>query len=239
MDSLAKLAIDAHGGLDRWRQFETLSSHLSQGGMLWQLKGQAGTLDDTTVTVGLRREWASHSPFRGTDRRTRFEPGRVAIEAADGTVLEELQDPRRSFEGHTLTTPWTDLQLAYFAGYAMWTYLNTPFLLAWPGVVSQELSPWQEAGETWRRLEVRYPDSIATHSAKQTLYIDDDGLLKRHDYDVDIASGSPGAHYIDAYTEVSGLKFPSVRRVFVRQDEVGFRQEPLTVSIDLSNIQLN
>lgn len=55
MDSLAKLAIDAHGGLDRWRQFETLSSQLSQGGMLWQLKGQAGTLDDTTVTVGLRR----------------------------------------------------------------------------------------------------------------------------------------------------------------------------------------
>jgi hypothetical protein len=66
----------------------------------------------------------------------------VAIEAADGAVLEELKDPHRSFEGHTLSTPWSDLQLAYFAGCAMWTYLNTPFLLAWPGVETRELSPW-------------------------------------------------------------------------------------------------
>jgi len=238
MNSLAKLAIDAHGGLERWQQFDAVSARLVQGGVLWQLKGQAATLSETNVAVGLRREWASHSPFGATGRRSRFEPGRVALEAADGAVLEELQDPRRSFDGHTLTTPWTDLQLAYFAGYAMWTYLNTPFLLAWPGVMSEELSPWQEAGESWRRLEARYPDSIATHSAKQTLYFDDAGLLKRHDYDVDIAGGSPGAHYVDGYTEVSGIKFPSVRRVFVRQDDVGFRQEPVIVSIDLSDIQL-
>jgi hypothetical protein len=52
----------------------------------------------------------------------------------------------------SLLTPWTDPQLAYFAGCAMWTYLNTPFLLAWPGVVCEELSPWQENGESWRRL---------------------------------------------------------------------------------------
>jgi len=45
------------------------------------------------------------------------------------------------------------LQLAYFAGYAMWTYLNIPFLLAGPGVESEELETWQEAGETWRRLK--------------------------------------------------------------------------------------
>jgi hypothetical protein len=42
MDSLAKLAIDAHGGLDRWKQFETVSAHLVQGGVLWGLKHQEG-----------------------------------------------------------------------------------------------------------------------------------------------------------------------------------------------------
>ena len=141
MNSLAKLAIDAHGGLDRWKQFETVSAHLVQGGVLWQLKGQAGTLDVTDVRVGLQSEWASHAPFGATGRISRFEPGRVAIEDADGVVLEELREPRQSFAGHTLQTPWTDLQLAYFAGCAMWTYLNTPFLLAWPGVVCEELSP--------------------------------------------------------------------------------------------------
>ena len=42
----------------------------------------------------------------------------------------------------------------------MWTYLNTPFLLVRPGVESEEVAPWQEAGETWRRLKVRFPSDI-------------------------------------------------------------------------------
>jgi hypothetical protein len=79
----------------------------------------------------------------------------------------------------------------------MWTYLNTPFLLAWPGADYEERSPWKENGESWRRLSVRYPSSIATHSSKQTLYVDKSGLLKRHDYDVEIAGDILGAHYID------------------------------------------
>jgi len=238
VNSLAKLSIDAHGGLDRWRQFESVSAHLVQGGVLWQVKGQAGTLDVTNVTVGLRTEWASHSPFGTSGRRSRFEPGRIAIEAADGTVLEELREPRQSFAGHTLQTPWSDTQLAYFAGCAMWTYLNTPFLLAWPDVAAEELSPWQENGESCRRLGVRYPNSIATHSTKQTLYFDEFGLLKRHDYDVEIAGGTPGAHYVDGYVEVSGIKFPTVRRVYGRQPDASVNRDPLVVSIDLSNIQL-
>jgi hypothetical protein len=163
---LANLAIQAHGGLERWKRFTTLSAHLIQGGVLWGLKGKAGVLDDVTVTVDLRNEKFSHWPFGSPDRRSRFEPQRVALENANGKVLEELLQPRSSFQEHTLETPWSDLQLAYFAGYAMWTYLNTPFLLARPGVESEEVEPWQEAGETWRRLKVRFPAHIATHGTE-------------------------------------------------------------------------
>src|SRR5713226_2491418 len=131
---LAKFAIEAHGGLERWKKFTTLSAHLIQGGVLWAVKGKAGVLDDVTVTVDLRNEKVSHWPFGSPDRRSRFEPQRVALENANGKVLEELLRPRSSFQGHTLETPWSDLQLAYFAGYAMWTYLNTPFLLSRSGV---------------------------------------------------------------------------------------------------------
>jgi hypothetical protein len=45
-------------------------------------------------------------------------------------------------------------------------------------VESEELEPWQEAGETWRRLKVHFPTDIATHSTEQTLYFDQKGLLK-------------------------------------------------------------
>jgi hypothetical protein len=236
---LAKLAIEAHGGLDRWKRFSTLSVHGINGGVLWGAKGKAGVLDDVTVTVDLRDEKVSHWPFGSRDRRSRFEPQRVALEDANGKVVEELLHPRFSFRGHTLETPWSDLQLAYFAGCAMWTYLNTPFLLVRPGVESEELEPWQEAGETWRRLKVRFPSDIATHSTEQTLYFDQQGLLKRHDYDVEISGGTGAAHYVSDLKKFSGIVFPTKRRIFPRQPDGHSLPEPLVVSIDLDHFVLS
>jgi hypothetical protein len=238
MSRLSDFVIDAHGGLSPWRRFAQVSADLQQGGALWSLKGQPHTLERTRVTTGLVTEWASHAPFGADGRRSRFEPGRVALESVDGTVLDELLQPRQSFAGHELQTPWSELQLAYFAGCAMWTYLNMPFLLAWPGVESEELEPWPTESGDWRRLAVRFPASIATHSTLQTLYVDSDGLLTRHDYNVEIAGNTPGAHLISDYVEVSGIKFPTRRRIYARQPDGGFNLEPLVVSIDLSNIEL-
>ena len=96
MNTLAKHAMDAHGGLERWNRFTTLSAHLIQGGALWAAKGKAGVLVDPTVTVDLREEKASHWPFGSPDRRSCFEPHRVAIEDANGKLLEELLQPRAS-----------------------------------------------------------------------------------------------------------------------------------------------
>src|SRR5438876_3559160 len=95
---LAKLAIEAHGGLERWKRFTTLSVHGINGGILWGAKGKAGVLDDVTITVDLRDEKVSHWPFRSPDRKSRFEPQRAALEnAKDGKMFEELLQPRTSF----------------------------------------------------------------------------------------------------------------------------------------------
>jgi hypothetical protein len=239
MHKLAEFAINAHGGLVRWKSFRSVSADLVQGGGFWGLKGKAGALEKVNVKADLTREWASHSPFLAADQRSIFEPPqRVAIEKKDGTVVQELLSPRDSFKGHTLETHWSDLQLAYFVGCAMWTYLNTPFLLAMPGVGAEELEPWKEKGETWRRLKVNFPRSIVTHSTVQTLYFDQRGLLKRHDYDVEIAGGTSGAHYVDDFVEVSGMLFPTKRRIFPRQPDGKSLSEPLVISIDLDEIRL-
>ena len=92
--TLAQLAIEAHGGLERWKHFTTLSVHGINGGVLWGAKGKAGVLDEVTVTVDLRDEKASHWPFGSPDRRSRFEPQRVVLENTNGKVLEELLQPR-------------------------------------------------------------------------------------------------------------------------------------------------
>ena len=237
MNSLVQLTIAAHGGIERWQRFEHLSAHLRNGGVLWALKHQIGILDDVNVRVALRREWASHSPFLKPNLRTSFEPHRVAIEATDGSIVEERLQPRESFVGHGVDTPWDPLQLAYFAGYAMWTYLTTPFLFAMDGVATEELQPWRENGETWRRLKVTFPRSIATHSTVQTFYLGSDGLLRRHDYDAEVLGGTPAAHYVHDYQKFSGILVPTRRRVFGRKPDGTFVPEPSIVTIDLTEVE--
>ena len=237
--SLAKLAIDAHGGFDRWRQFETVSARQMSGGALWTLKHQGGVLDDVRVRADLRKEWASHSPFGAPNLLSSFQPDRVAIETTEGRVVEELLQPRDSFKGHSLETPWNRLQLAYFAGYAMWTYLNTPFLLALDGVRAEEMGPWRENGEIWRRLEVTFPPNIASHSTIQTLYFDSEGLLQRHDYNTEVVGGQLAAHYVYQHKQFSGILVPTKRRVLRRRADGTSVLDALIVSIDLSEVEFS
>jgi hypothetical protein len=239
LGSLAQLAIDAAGGLDRWRRFGNVSARQISGGVLWSLKHQQGVIDDTRVGVDLRKERASHQPFGARNLRTSFQPHRVAIEITEGRTVEELARPRDSFKGHSLETPWSRLQLAYFVGYAMWTYLNTPFLFAWEGVETEELGPWQENGETWRRLKVTFPPDIASHSTVQTFYFNAEGLVRRHDYDVEVSGGTPSAHYVYQHEEFSGILVPTKRRVLRREADGTSLPEPLIVSIDLSEVRFS
>ena len=216
MTDLLETVIEAHGGLERWTELDSVSARLVQGGALWPLKGQADVLDDVFVRASLHEERESHHPFGAPDRRSAFTPQRVAIETTAGDVVEALEQPGASFAGHTLETPWTALQLAYFVGTAMWTYLTQPFTFALPGFETVQLAPWQEVGEEWRRLRVIWPAYLATHSTEQTLYAGDDGLLRRHDYDVEIAGNNAAAHYLSGYTKVAGIMVPTSHRIFPR-----------------------
>ena len=71
MIDLLKTAIEAHGGLERWNQLNSVSARLTQGGALWALKGQAGVLDDVVVTREPARR-ASVAPAIRRCRPTQF-----------------------------------------------------------------------------------------------------------------------------------------------------------------------
>ncbi len=238
MKSLVEIAIESHGGIKRWAELDSVTAHLNLGGALWSLKGHPDMAGETDVSVGTRAQSASHYPFLADRARTSFEPNRVALERANGDLIEELGEPRGSFAGHTLETPWSKLQLAYFGGYAIWTYLNMPFVLARPDVASEESDPWEENGETWRRIKVRFPDGIATHCAEQTLYFDSLGLMRRHDYDVDISGGTEAARYTGGYVEAGGIMFPTQHTIFPRQSDNTPNRDLVVVSIEMSGIEL-
>ena len=61
--------------------------------------------------------------FPEQNKRTIFEPDRVVVQTAQGDNLTRRDNPKMSFEGQTLETPWDDVEVAYFSGEAMWTYL--------------------------------------------------------------------------------------------------------------------
>ncbi len=101
-----------------------------------------GTPQDATprrMSVATRREWASLTPYGADDQRTDFTPNRIAIEKIDGAVIKERVRPSEHAEGKTVEAPWDALDRAYFNGYALWTYLTTPFHFAMSGLMSRRL----------------------------------------------------------------------------------------------------
>ncbi|MEO3757452.1 hypothetical protein ABGB19_04055 [Mycobacterium sp. B14F4] len=231
----------AYGGADRWRHVDTIKIHQTVGGALWPLKGVDGVLNDSTVEISVQEQRAWHRPLPEAGLRSSFTPDRVAIETDEENprIMDTLTSPRESFADHGLDTPWSMLQLAYFAGYAMWTYLSEPYSLTRPGVHTEELGKWDEDGQTWRRLGVHYPANIATHSAEQVLYVDSDGLLRRRDYTVDISGGSPAAHYMDEHREFGGIVLPVKRIVYGRDEHDRPARDMVIVTIDIDEVAVS
>jgi hypothetical protein len=238
MNELLRSVLNAHGGIDRWNSYHTVDANIVTSGSLW---GTKGLVQDTSVrrmTVSLHEQRASLTPFGAPGQRTNYSPERIAIESANGSVLAELVQPRVSFSGHQMNTAWSPLQRAYFNGYALWTYLTTPFLLAMSDAV-QELDPWIEGDEEWRRLRISFPHYIATHSETQDFFFDENYHLCRHDYSVDIAGGFHAAQYVSDYIEANGIFLPTKRRAFKRDANDFPLRDELMVAIDLSDIRFS
>lgn len=127
-------------------------------------------------------------------------------------------------------------QWAYFNGYALWTYLTTPFHFAMPGFDVEEIAPWHECDELWRGLRVTYPPHIASHSREQDFYFGSDSLLRRHDYQVEASGGFAAAQYVFEPVTVQGITDPAKRRAYMRDSKLLPIRDRLMVSIDISDV---
>jgi hypothetical protein len=237
MSELLNLAIKAHGGLDRWNKVKAIKVTASITGAIWYIKGRPDVLKNVILTAETRNERVTVD-FPGQDKRAVFEPSRVVIERVSGTLIEARDDPEKSFEGQQRETPWDDIHVTYFAGEALWTYLNTPFLYTHHGFTTEEIQSIQVAGETWRRLNVTFPDNVKSHTREQISCFGPDGLLRRHDYTVDILGGATGLNYASDYHDVDGIMMPTKRRVYAYEGDYQLVKEPLLVAIDMGEITL-
>ncbi|OXC77127.1 hypothetical protein [Caballeronia sordidicola] len=239
MNDLLAFAIDAHGGLDRWNAFSRLKAELSVDGAIWHLKQQPGLLNDKVFEIDTHQQRLTITPFLAAGHRSVFVPGRVSVEKLDGTVLESRDDPEAAYAGHVQETPWDKFHVTYFASEALWTYLTSPFLYTYPGFESEEIEPWHENGEEWRRLEVTFPADIHSHTRTQITHFGPDGLMRRHDYTVDILGGASGANYVSDYVEFQGIKMPTKRRIYAYDENMQKVPEPLLVSLDFGQLSFS
>jgi hypothetical protein len=237
MSELLNLAIKAHGGLDRWNKVKAIKVEASITGAIWYVKGKPDVLKNVVLTAETRNQRVTVD-FPGRDKRAVFEPNCVVIERVNGTLIEARDDPEKSFEGQQRETPWDDIHVTYFVGEALWTYLNTPFLYTHDGFITEEIRSIQVEGESWRRLKVTFPDKVKSHTREQISCFGPDGLLRRHDYTVDILGGATGLNYASDYRDIDGIIVPTKRRVYAYEGDYQLVKEPLLVAIDMREITL-
>jgi hypothetical protein len=237
MNDLLKLAVNAHGGLDRWNKIKAIKVAASITGAIWYVKGKPDFLKNVVLTVETQNQRLTVD-FPGQDKRAIFQPNRVEIQTSSGALIESRDNPEKSFEGQQRETPWDQIHVAYFVGEALWTYLNTPFLYTHEGFTTEEIPSIKVENETWRRLKVTFPDNIKSHTRQQISCFGPDGLLRRHDYTVDILGGATGLNYASDYRNVDGIIIPTKRRVYAYQDDYELVKEPLLVAIDMAEITL-
>jgi hypothetical protein len=241
-DDLVATAIEASGGQQLWKTLRGLTVELSVGGPIWAMKGwPPGATFDQTVTLDTGIENIEFAPFTRPDWRMTFEAAAdtVALQTLDGHRVGTLAPARAGFKGHLRPTPWDALHLGYFLGYANWNYFTTPFLFTYPGVVANEIEPWHEAGQTWRRLRVRFPPSIATHNPEQVFYFDSTGLQRRMDYVTEVLGSTLVGHYSGHYRSFDGLLIATRRRIFRRNPDNTVNLNQPSITLDIGNVELS
>jgi hypothetical protein len=240
-DDLVATAIEAAGGQRLWDTLRGLTVELSVGGPIWAMKGwPPGATFDQTVTLDTRIEHIEFAPFTRPDWRMTFEAAAdtVALQTLDGHRVAALAPARAAFKGHLRPTPWDALHLGYFLGYANWNYFTTPFLFSYPRVVATEIEPWQEAGQTWRRLRVCFPSSIVTHNPEQMFYFDSTGLQRRMDYVTEVLGSTLVGHYSGHYRSFDGLLVATRRRIFRRNPDNTVNLNQPSITLDIGNVEL-
>jgi hypothetical protein len=113
--TLLEETLAAHGGLERWREIETIEVTLRCGGVAMPLKRRPEALQRVRATVDPRRP---HVELHG-------------LGTFDG------EQPRPA--GIARRTRWTDEDIVHFAGYALWGYVTAPFVFTDDDVVVCEL----------------------------------------------------------------------------------------------------
>lgn len=241
MNELLDEVLTAHGGVEHWQSVSAITARGRLGGLLPQ-RFPGNKLAKFTVEVEVAEQRTVLQDFPRVGECAVFDKGVVRIETRDGEELGSRTDPRSTFfglSGVRRNLHWDALDTAYFAGYAFWNYLTAPLLLARDDITVAEAEPWQESGQQWRRLQATFAPAIDTHCRQQTFYVDNGGLIRRHDFVAEpVGKLAKAALYCDHHRQFDGLTFPTRRRVLPRGPGGRVLSRPTLLALDFDDIEI-
>jgi hypothetical protein len=236
-DALLAEVIEAHGGGENWQTSPELVVQVSAGGLAVAAKLQRNGLRNLEARIATDHQRVVFTPYPRRGQRGVLDGGAVWIEAADGSILSQRSQPRRALTQRRRLLWWDQLDLLYFGASSLWTYMATPFIFTQAGFDLSARDPWVERGQVWRRLAVTFPADVHTHSQTQTFYVDDAGLIRRHDYTAEeFGAWAKSAHYWYDHHPFGGMIVPRRRRVFPRRSDDHPRNRPLLVWINVDEV---
>ena len=202
--------IEAGGGLTRWSGLNRFALQLSIGGSLLSRADPSVRFKEIAGQGCLRNPLVRLTGITGVGQSGVYRPDCVTIESPDGDVIRTWRDPHKSLLHDEKEIPFDDITyLVFLSGYCTWNYLTLPFTLAGPDVKVEELPPWRDRDQLWRRLRAAFPPSAVTQAHTQTFYFDEARLLRRTDHTL---FGSKVADYSWAHQEFGGIVVPTLRR---------------------------
>ncbi|MCC8953266.1 hypothetical protein H8B02_07245 [Bradyrhizobium sp. Pear77] len=223
-------AIEASGGLAHWTGLKRFSLQLSIQGALLSRAGHAKRFKNIVAEGSTRSQLVRFSGFAEPGESGLYQPDSVTIEDASGNVLRTWREPHRALRDQAESTTWDELHFIFLCGFSVWNYLMTPFILSHPDTTVEELPPWQEANQLWRRLKVTFPPGVTTHSPVQTFYFDASGLQRRVDHAL---LDTQVAHYSWAHQAFGRVVIPTLRRSLALKTDGTVVRSPALLEVEI------
>jgi len=238
---LVQQAVEAHGGLARWRQTELITARCRSGSLALATKLRLRAFRRYEARISTRAPRVVIAPYGGAGRRGVLDGRTVRIEREDGRVLVERADAHLRFARRggrvRRMVYWDRLDVLYVTAYTLWNHFTVPFLLFDPEFEFRIGRGWEEGEEIWRRLHVHFPPHLPTHSHRQSFYFDPKGLLRRVDCVAEVfGQWARVAHFCSEHETVSGLVFPTRRREVPRDAEGFPRRGPTLAWMEVDEI---
>ncbi len=144
--TLLEDALRAYGGGTRWQRFTRFVIHMSLRGTLIAAASKKAACHEIVAEGLFQTPRIQLTGFSAPDRRSICETDRVAIQDSLGTVLEVRERPIETLQQRPSPAQWDDLDLACFFAMSIWDHVTTPFRLANPDLVTEELPQLLERG---------------------------------------------------------------------------------------------